>query len=242
MRQHSALRFRRAQSSRAHHSALFFVAITSLVIASAGCPTPPSFVRGGAGDAPGGVAPGELIEWPALQVDPTGEDTAGFNEVVSADMNGDGLVDLITAAYESQPIQVHLQQRDADGTISFQSFSVAGSGPIVRVSELRVADMDQDGNLDIIMSILDNGFTVADQCASQQGSIIILFAPPDPSDSLDWEEFNLTRNFHCDLIDQIDLNGNVIGQEPRVFSISGFDGNALNYASMDVADVQGSVV
>ena len=152
-------------------------------------------------------------------------------------MNGDGLVDLVTAAYESQPAQVHLQQRGADGAISFRSFSVAGSGPIVRVSELKVADVDQDGNPDIIISILDNGFTVADQCASQQGSIIILFAPPDPSDSLDWEEFNLTRNFHCDLIDQIDLNGNVIGQEPRVFSISGFDGNTLNYASMDVADV-----
>ncbi len=213
------------------------IALTSLVITTAGCPTPPSSVRGGAVQGPGGVAPGELIEWPALQVDPTGEDTAGFNQVISADMNGDGLVDLISAAYESQPIQVHLQQRAADGTISFRSFSVAGSGPIVRVSELRVADMDQDGNLDIIMSILDNGFVVADNCASQQGSIIILFAPPDPSDSLDWEEFNLTRNFHCDLIDQIDLNGFVFAQEARVFSIRGFDGNARNYASMDVADV-----
>ncbi|MCH8879208.1 MAG: VCBS repeat-containing protein [Planctomycetes bacterium] len=225
MRQHSAL--------STHHSALFFVAIMSLVITTAGCPALPTLVRGQTGED----APGELIEWPALQVDPTGEDTAGFNQVISADMNGDGLVDLITAAYESQPIQVHLQQRAADGTISFQSFSVAGSGPIVRVSELRVADMDQDGNLDIIMSILDNGLTPADECASQQGSIIILFAPPDPSDSLDWVEFNLTRNFHCELIDQIDLNGFVFDQEARVSSIPGFDGNVRNYASMDVADV-----
>ena len=188
MRQHSAL--------STHHSALFFVAIMSLVITTAGCPALPTLVRGQTGED----APGEVIEWPALQVDPTGEDTAGFNQVISADMNGDGLVDLITAAYESQPIQVHLQQRAADGTISFQSFSVAGSGPIVRVSELRVADMDQDGNLDIIISILDNGFAPADACASQQGTIIILFAPPDPSDALIWEEFNLTFNYGCSLV------------------------------------------
>ncbi len=214
-------------------SSVLLLALTSLVITTAGCPTRGTSVRGETGE----VAPGELIEWPARQVDPTGEDTAGFNQVISADMNGDGLVDLVTAAYESQPIQVHLQQRAADGTISFQSFSVAGSGPIVRVSELRVADMDQDGNLDIIMSILDNGFTVADTCASQQGSIIILFAPPDPSDSLDWVEFNLTRHFYCVLIDQIDLNGFVIDQEAVVSQILGFDGNVRNYASMDVADV-----
>ncbi|MCZ6653495.1 MAG: VCBS repeat-containing protein [Planctomycetota bacterium] len=233
------------------HSALLFVAITSLVITTAGCPALPSSVRGQTDED----APGEVIEWPALQVDPTGEDTAGFNQVISADMNGDGLVDLITAAYESQPIQVHLQQRAADGTISFQSFSVAGSGPIVRVSELKVADMDQDGNPDIIMSILDTGFEPLEPCAIQQGAIVILFAPPDPSDSLDWEEVNLTRHFHCELIDQIpficEINPQArecclvdpsqpdceISQEPVESSISGFGGNERTYASIDVADV-----
>ena len=231
--------------------ALFLIAITTLVITTAGCPTPGTSVGGELGEVP----PGELIEWPGLQVDPTGEDTAGFNEVISADMNGDGLVDLITAAYESQPIQVHLQQRAADGTITFQSFSVAGSGPIVRVSELRVADMDQDGNLDIIMSILDTGFDPLEPCATQQGAIVILFAPPDPSDSLDWEEVNLTRHFHCELIDLIpficEINPQArecclvdpsqpdceIIQEPVESSISGFGGNERTYASIDVADV-----
>ena len=247
MTQHSALSTQHSVLSP--QSSVLLLVITSLLITTAGCPTPPSSVRSGAVDAPGAVAPGELIEWPARQVDPTGEDTAGFNQIVSADMNGDGLVDLVTAAYESQPIQVHLQQRAPDGTISFRSFSVAGSGPIVRVSELRVADMDQDGNLDIIMSILDTGFTVDDPCASQEGTIIILFAPPDPADNLNWEEFNLANHFDCELIAQIpdplpatcDADpfgpGCTIEQVAVTSSRGGFDGNELNYASMDVGDV-----
>jgi hypothetical protein len=221
------------------------VAISILITTTAGCPTVGSSVQGQAGSA----VPGELIDWPPSQVDPTGEDTAGFNQIISADMNGDGLVDLVTAAYESQPIQVHLQQRAADGTISFQSFSVAGSGPIVRVSELRVADIDQDGNQDIVVSILDNGFVVDDLCASQQGTIIILFAPPDPADNLNWEEFNLTQHFRCELVNQIPdpLPATCIDNPslPECGSIQvavtsstiGFDGNERNYASMDVGDV-----
>lgn len=201
----------------------YSIMILSFWTTMSGCPTPPGTVSGRADDA----APGELIEWPGSQIDPTGEDTAGFNQIASADMNGDGLVDLVTAAYESQPIQVHLQQRATDGTISFRSFSVAGSGPIVRVSELKVADIDQDGNPDIIVSILDNGFLVDDDCATQQGTIIILFAPPDPSDNLEWEEFNLTLNFRCALVDGT----------ATAFRALGFDGNNLNYASMDVGDV-----
>ncbi|MCG3138507.1 MAG: hypothetical protein HJJLKODD_02372 [Phycisphaerae bacterium] len=190
-----------------------------------GCPTLNiSGSSGGGGNEP---PPGELIEWPARQVDPTTEDTAGFNQVVNADMNGDGLVDLVTAAYESQPIQVHLQQRNADGSISFNSFSVAGSGPIMRVSQLDVADIDQDGNLDIIVAAQDNGFNPFDQCANQQCSVLILFAPPDPSDALAWQRFNLTELFRCELI----------SDEPFTFSEVGLDGNERCYTSLDVGDV-----
>ncbi len=196
--------------------------ILGMGVGIAGCPTR-GMIGGRTAD---GDDPGSMIDWPATQVDPDGEDTAGFNQVTSADMNGDGLVDLVTAAYESQPIQIHLQQRLPDGTVSFRSFSVAGSGPIVRVSSLKVADIDQDGNMDIVVSMLDNGFAPADQCANQQGSIIILFAPPAPDDNLNWEEFNLTFNFRCVLTNGV----------PRTFSAPGFDGNARNYASMDVGD------
>lgn len=201
---------------------VFVSTILGILASTAGCPTLPGQVSG----ASTGDAPGDQIEWETFQVDPAGENTAGFNQVVSADLNDDGLVDLVTAAYESQPIQIHLQQRSPDGAISFQSMSIAGSGPIVRVSELRVVDVDQDGNLDIIVSSQDNGFAFADECAAQQCSILILFAPPDPSDTLLWVEYNLTRNFRCVFFDGV----------TDTFSTPGFDGNELCYSSLDVGD------
>jgi len=204
--------------------------VFGLLVVGTACPTIPDLVSGGGSSAPGDqVPPGENITWPVVQIDPTGEDTSGFNQVLSADMNQDGLVDLVTAAYESQPIQVHLQQRSPEGDISFRSFSIAGSGPIVHVSELKIADIDLDGNLDIIMSISDNGFAPADQCAETQGSIVILFAPPDPSDALNWQEYNLTSNYRCIMVNET----------PVTFSALGRDGNISNYSSIDVADADG---
>lgn len=201
-----------------------FIVLSGLAVMT-GCPTLPDQVLSGrAGD---GSSPGENIEWPGSQVDPTGEDTAGFNKVISADLNADGLLDLVTAAYESQPIQIHLQQRSSNGAISFRSLSVAGSGPIVEVSELKVADMDQDGNLDIVVCNQFNGFAPVDECATRSCSIEILFAPPDPSDALQWEEYNLSVNHRCVLVNTV----------PVTFSTVGYDGNDRCYASMDVADV-----
>ncbi len=48
----------------------------------------------------------------AFQIDPAAEDTAGPKFVISADIDQDGLMDLISAWNESQPIQLHLQRRD----------------------------------------------------------------------------------------------------------------------------------
>ncbi|RME37572.1 MAG: hypothetical protein D6788_09155, partial [Planctomycetota bacterium] len=54
----------------------------------------------------------------AFQVDPTAEDTAGPKFVVAADIDQDGLLDLVSAWNQSQPVQLHLQRRDAAGNIS----------------------------------------------------------------------------------------------------------------------------
>ncbi len=214
----------------------------ALTIGLYGCPT--IDIHGGSTPGGDGTAPGDQIEWPALQVDPPGEDTAGFNQVRSADLNRDGLPDLITAAYESQPVQIHLQQVAPDGTISFRSMSIAGSGPIYQINELKIADMDQDGNLDIVLAVRDDGFVPQSDCASRQGAIIILFSPPDPTQQTEWVELNLTRTFTCSIVflgtptEECLQTGDSCPPTQAITSVAeGFDGNDRCVSSVDVADV-----
>jgi hypothetical protein len=216
---------------------LYSMAAALLILGSTtGCPNAPDIAGsstvttvggGGSGTSP---TTGEEISWPVAQVDPLDEDTAGFNQVISADMNDDGLIDLVTAAYESQPIQLHLQQRSPAGEVSFDSFSVAGSGPIVKVSALRVADFDGDGNLDVIVASQDTGFAPFEECAAQECQIIILYAPDDARDALNWERYDLTFNHRCSLI----------SDQPFTFATNGRDGNVMCYSSLDVGDVDGN--
>ena len=53
----------------------------------------------------------------AFQVDPRSEDSAGPQFVVAEDLNNDGLMDLVTAWNQSQPVQIHLQHRTGTGAI-----------------------------------------------------------------------------------------------------------------------------
>ncbi len=138
-----------------------------------------------------------LSHFTAIQVDPRSEDSAGPQFVVPADLNQDGFIDLVSAWHQSQPIQIHLQQRDSRGNISFETVTLAGDIPVVTVAGLEIADFDRDGRPDIAV-LVKNSLQEGAGCLTGElpegglpGVILIYYGPTDPAQSnqaLAWEE------------------------------------------------------
>ncbi len=137
------------------------------------------------------------------QIDPADEDTAGPKFVVSGDIDNDGLLDLASGWNQSQPVQIHLQRRDADGRITFQTVTLAGTSPVTIMGSLKLGDIDGDGFLDVAMAIKNTGFIrfcvpnapdcndVPDVIDADEGLVGILFSPGDAAlitNGDNWEE------------------------------------------------------
>lgn len=119
----------------------------------------------------------------AFQIDPVEEDTAGPKFVVAGDIDQDGLMDLVSAWNQSQPVQLHLQRRDAAGNISFRTVTLAGTAPIAIVAGLQVGQINDDGWLDVVvLSKATGAITLCpvdppSEISRLEGEIVILFNP-----------------------------------------------------------------
>jgi hypothetical protein len=143
----------------------------------------------------------------AFQVDPVEEDSAGPKFVVSGDVDQDGFTDLVSAWNQSQPIQLHLQRRDAAGNISFRSITLAGTTPIAVVSGLELGQINGDGFLDIVVLVKASGFggfcpkDPPVQVSLLAGEIVVLFNPGDAAfipDGDRWTEMLLVNPYVAD--------------------------------------------
>ncbi len=199
--------------------------IASAILAGLGCET--MFVKPqpdeGASDF---VVSGKTESFfVAHQIDPRSEDSAGPQLVEAADLDGDGLMDLASVWNESQPVQVHLQRRDESGEPFFLTVPIAGTTPIARASGLKIADMDSDGRLDLVVLIKDTGtIAVCDierpDCdptdeagvvdGALWGGLVILYNPADPVADI-WEPAILEHSFFAGTDGEIPEEGGYTG-------------------------------
>ena len=173
---------------------------------------------GGAG-APGapGTDPGDDVELPAeqtrsfftaFQIDPVAEDTAGPKFVVSGDVDRDGLLDLVSGWNQSQPIQLHLQRRDAGGAISFRTINLGGTTPIAVIAGVELGQINGDEFPDIVVLVKASGLTTfcptcqgnsdPSELGALDGQILVLFNPAAPeliTDGDRWTETALVNSF-----------------------------------------------
>ncbi|GIK16562.1 MAG: hypothetical protein BroJett003_15260 [Planctomycetota bacterium] len=178
------------------------------------------FADGGGGDFL--VTGRTLSHFEAVQVDPRSEDSAGPLFVKSADLDGDGRLDLVTAWAQSQPVQIHLQRVGDDGEVAFQTTTLAGNIPVTMTADLAVADLDGDDRPDVILMAKSRNLDDAAQ-ATLDGAIIVFFGPEDAAaltDPLQWQEVLLTTTA---------LTG--------AGSLDPTDPETGGYTAMDVGDV-----
>ena len=139
----------------------------------------------------------------AIQIDPRSEDSAGPQFIEAADLNGDGLVDLVSVWSQSQPVQIHLQSRSGT-TINFETVTLAGSIGVMNVAGLAVNDYDLDGRADIAVLVkesLTDGAACLDseQPSAGLNGLVLLFLGPANStqanQALAWEEVPVSAAF-----------------------------------------------
>lgn len=173
-------------------------------IVLAGCAGAFVGAPGGGGSTIDFLSTGRTLSFfQAVQVDPRSEDSAGPRFVAAADLNNDGLLDLVSAWDQSQPVQIHLQERTASG-IRFVTTILAGNTPVVSVAGLAVADFDRDGALDIAVLVKDS-LVAGPLCLDAQappdglsGVIVIYFGPTNraqTAQALAWAEVPVGTSF-----------------------------------------------
>ncbi|MGB0716932.1 MAG: FG-GAP repeat domain-containing protein, partial [Phycisphaerae bacterium] len=166
----------------------------------------PGGIAVGGGDADEVEEGGEATRsfFTAFQIDPEAEDTAGPKFIRHADVNQDGLVDLLTAHNQNQPVQLHLQQRDGEGRVSFRTINLGGTNPLAIMAGIEFGFINDDEWLDIVVLAKASGNVTLcptvppSQISSLEGEIAVLFNPGSAEELVDgdaWTQMLLVNPF-----------------------------------------------
>ena len=179
----------------------------------------------------------------AFQIDPEAEDTAGPKFVIAADIDQDGLLDLVSGWNQSQPVQLHLQRRDLDDNISFRTINLGGTTPIAIIAGIEVGQINGDGWLDIVVLSKATGFvTICPEppgiISALEGEIIVFYSPGSASlipDGDAWTEMILVNP----LVQDPWIHNQFPGIETEQFEISKTKPEWDGFTSLAVGEING---
>lgn len=118
----------------------------------------------------------------ASLLDPLLESTAGAKAVDIGDVDNDGLLDVVSISDESQPVQIHLRNA---ATGLFDTLSIGGAAPLSRTRVVKLADLNADGRLDVVVMVNDTGF-VPPPDTTMEGAVVLLLQGADPRNPFLW--------------------------------------------------------
>ncbi len=74
----------------------------------------------------------------------------------SADLDGDGDLDLVLAVMSNDPLHIRVMENDGTGMFAERFRMLVGEENEAKVEDVKLADMNGDGRLDLVMSIRDD--------------------------------------------------------------------------------------
>lgn len=184
----------------------------------------------------------------SFQIDPELEDTAGPKFVVASDFDQDGLTDLVSGWNQSQPVQIHLQRRDAQGNLSFRTVTLAGTTPVGVIAGVEVGNLNGDLFPDVVVLVKATGFATfcppddpaspPEELGALDGEILVYFNPASSSlvpDGDSWVEMTIINPYVADnwIHDQFP------GRETKEFEVMKTQPEWGGYTSLIVADIDG---
>ena len=158
-------------------------------------------------------------------IDALFESTAGAKAVDIGDIDGDGELDVASISDENQTVQVHLKNT-ATGMFD-AAVTIAGGGPLARMVDIELTDLNNDDKLDIAVLVNDTGFAPPDNTSIVKvGALVVLLQGADPTDPSDWTQVDFRDDPRMPVTDRaFYLQANSTG--PTDMVTGDFDGDGL---------------